>query len=178
MSSGKETLMTPRRFRLGLAALIVGVLGASLTAQEKDAGETPEALKLKTRSAAPAAADIDSAVTLPAMLSRNEKGAFSEAKGATIEGWVVQVEREEDGDYHLAVAASEKESDTKHWVIVEVTPAWQKKNAALSGESLRKLHGKKVRVTGWLYYEPDPNQPDPRGTRWELHPVTAIAAAS
>ena len=168
--------MTPRR--LGLAVLVSGFLGAALAAQERDAGETPEALKLKTRSAAPAGPDIDSAVTLQALLSRNEKGAFSEAKGATIEGWIVQVEREEDGDYHLALAPSEKESDSKHWVIVEVTPPWQKKNAALSGESLRKLHGKKVRVTGWLYYEPDPNSPDPRGTRWEIHPVTAIVPAS
>ena len=43
--------------------------------------------------------------------------------------------------------------------------------------ALRKLVGTKVRVTGWLYFGPDPNQPDPRGTRWEIHPVTAVSAA-
>lgn len=167
-------MRTPRLFACAVGLLALSL--ASALAQEGDAGETPEALKLKERSEAPKAADIDPAVTLQMMLSRHEKGAFSEAKGATVEGWVVQVEREEDGDYHVALARAEKEPDSRHWVIVEVTPAWQEKNAGLSGESLRKLHGRKVRVTGWLYYEPDPNQPDPRGTRWELHPVTNIAA--
>jgi hypothetical protein len=33
-------------------------------------------------------------------------------------------------------------------------------------------------VTGWLYYEPDEDQPDPRGMRWEVHPVTEIVSAS
>ena len=169
--------MTRQRLVSGWAALLI-LLAGSLAAQESDAGETPEALKLKGRAAAPAAADIDPAVNLQALLAKNDKGAFSEAKGATVEGWVVQVEREEDGDYHIALAPSAKDPDTRHWVIVEVTAAWQKKNAAFSSESLRKLQGQKVRVTGWLYYEPDANQPDPRGTRWELHPVTSIVPAS
>ena len=168
--------MKTQRFLVAAAGFLTFSLAAGLP-QESDAGEAPEALKLKGRSAAPAAADIDSAVTLKAMLSAREKSAFSEAKGATIEGWVVQVEREEDGDYHVALASSEKESDSKHWVIVEVTPAWQKKKPGLSGESLRKHHGQKVRVTGWLYYEPDSTSADPRGTRWELHPVTDISPA-
>ncbi len=141
-------------------------------------GKAAAEKKLRGRSVAPKPAEIDSAVTLGAMLSKNDKAAFADAKGATVEGYVVQVEREEeDGDYHVALAAAAGETDTKKWVIVEVTPAWQKKSAALSGESLRKLHGKKVRVTGWLYYEPDEDQPDPRGTRWEIHPVTEIQAA-
>ena len=44
-------------------------------------------------------------------------------------------------------------------------------------DELEKLRGKKVRATGWLYWEPDEDHPDPRGTRWELHPVTSIAPA-
>ncbi len=170
--------MTMRRLLSGCAALLLLSFAGSLAAQESDTGETPEARKLKGRASAPAAGDIDSAVTLQTMLSKNEKGAFSEAKAATVEGWVAQVEREEDGDYHIALAPSAKDPDTRHWVIVEVTPAWQKKNAALSAEALRKLHGKKVRATGWLYYEPDSDSPDPRGTRWELHPVTNIVSGS
>jgi hypothetical protein len=160
---------------LTAALLAAGVLGA----QERpgDKGETTAEKKLRGRSAAPKAAAIDSAATLDAMLSKKDKSALSEAKGATIEGYVVQVEREEDGDYHLTLAAAAGETDTKKWLIVEVTPAWQKKSAALSGDSLRKLHGKKVKVTGWLYYEPDEDQEDPRGTRWEIHPVTQIQAA-
>jgi hypothetical protein len=168
--------MKIQRYAAGAAGLLLLLAGA-LSGQE-DKGETPEALKLRGRTAAPAAADIDPAVTIPAMLSRGEKSAFSEAKGATIEGWVVQVEREDDGDYHVALAESPNESDTRKWVIVEVTPGWQKKNGALAGDGLRKLNGKKVRVTGWLYYEPDADQPDPRGTRWELHPVTDVAVVA
>ena len=102
---------------------------------------------------------------------------FSEGKGATVEGWVVQTEREEDGDFHLTLASVKGEADTRKWVIVEVAPAWQKKSAALSPSALRKLVGTKVRVTGWLYYEPDDEQEDPRGTRWEIHPVTSVVPA-
>jgi hypothetical protein len=160
---------------LTAALLAAGVLGAQERAGDK--GESAAEKKLRGRPAHPKPAEIDAAVTLDAMLSKNDKGAFSESKGATVEGYVVQVEREEDGDYHLALAASAKETDTKKWVIVEVTPPWQKKSAALSGNNLRKLHGKKVKVTGWLYYEPDDDQEDPRGTRWEIHPVTDIVSA-
>ena len=78
----------------------------------------------------------------------------------------------------MALTPEARETDTRRWVVVEVTPAWQKQKPSLSGEELRKLHGKKVRVTGWLYYEPDAKSPDPRGTLWELHPVTDIVPAS
>ncbi|HEY1251836.1 MAG TPA: hypothetical protein VGH97_11655 [Thermoanaerobaculia bacterium] len=161
---------------LTAALLAAGVLGA----QERpgDKGESPAEMKLRGRSAAPKTAEIDSAVTLDAMLAKKDKAAFSETKGATVEGYVVQVEREEDGDYHLTLASAAGETDTKKWVIVEVTPTWQKKETSFSGDSLRKLYGKKVRVTGWLYYEPDEEGPDPRGTRWEIHPVTDIKPAS
>lgn len=145
-------------------------------AQERpgDKGESVAEKKLRVRTEAPNAADIDAAVTLDAMLAKKDKAAFSEAKGASVEGYVIQAEREEDGDYHLALASSAGETDTRKWVIVEVTPAWQKKAAKLAPAALRKLAGKKVRVTGWLYYEPDDEQSDPRGTRWEIHPVTEV----
>ena len=156
-----------------ILALGVGVLRAA--EQEGDKGETPEAKKLKGRTNAPAAADIDATATLDALLAKQDKTAFSEKKGATVEGFVVQTEREEDGDYHLTLATAKGETDTRKWVIVEVTPAWQKKDASLAPAALRKLNGSRVKVTGWLYYEPDDQQPDPRGTRWEIHPVTAVS---
>ncbi len=142
-----------------------------------DKGESASEKKLRNRPAVPRPVDIDVAATLDAMLAKKDKSAFSEAKGATVEGHVVQTEREEDGDYHLALASSAGETDTRKWVIAEVTPAWQKKAANLAPAALRKLQGKKVRVTGWLYYEPDDDQSDPRGTRWEIHPVTEITVA-
>ena len=158
---------------LGLAVLAAGIARAS--EQEGDKGETAQAKKLRGRLTAPGPADVDAGVTLDAMLAKQEKSAFSEKKGGTIEGYVVQAEREDDGDFHLTLAAARGETDTRKWVIVEVTPAWQKKDASLAPAALRKLVGSRVRVTGWLYYEPDENQPDPRGSRWELHPVSAVA---
>ncbi|HTR04653.1 MAG TPA: hypothetical protein VMN82_15815 [Thermoanaerobaculia bacterium] len=167
---------------LGRILLAVGVglvlaVGARALEREGDQGESAQERKLKGRTTAPAAADVDGAVTLDALLAKKDKGAFSEAKGAAVVGWVVQVEREEDGDMHITLAPSKGETDTQKWVVVEVTPAWQKKSATLSPAALRKLVGTRVRVTGWIYYEPDEEQPDPRGTPWEIHPVTAIAPA-
>lgn len=171
-------MRNPRRFAVLASIILAFGIGGTLRAgeQEGDKGETPEAKKLRGRATAPTAADIDATATLDALLAKAAKTAFSEKKGATIEGYVVQAEREEDGDYHLALASAKGETDTRKWVIVEVTPAWQKKDASLTPASLRKLNGSRVRVTGWLYYEPDDEQVDPRGTRWELHPVTAVSA--
>jgi len=126
----------------------------------------------------PKAADIDSSVTLDAMLKKGEKDLTAQ-KAVKVEGYVVQEEKEaDDGDIHVVLAPSKGESDTRKWVITEVPASWQKKKSSLSLASIRKLHGTKVSVTGWLYWEPDPDQPDPRGTRWEIHPVTEIAPAS
>jgi hypothetical protein len=167
------------RFLVILALAASSAAAGVARAQERpgDLGESPAEKKLKGRATAPAAGEIDGAVTLAAMLAKNDRGAFSESKGATVEGWVVQVEREEDGDVHLVLTAARGETDTRKWVIVEITPAWQKKSAAMSPAALRALVGTKVRATGWLYWEPDEEQGDPRGTRWEIHPVTAIVSA-
>lgn len=140
-----------------------------------DAGETPEQKAMKGRTTAPAAADMDAKVTLDAMLANGKPDAFSSKHGATVEGHVMQVEREEDGDYHIVLAANAGETDTKKWVIVEVPKAWQEKSPdTMGGKVLRGLRGKHVRATGWVYWEPETEGPDPRGTRWELHPVTKI----
>lgn len=166
------------RRSLTITLLAALACSAPLLAQQErdrpgDQGETAEAKKLTGRSTPPAAGQIDSSVSLDAMLKKG-RTELSQDKGATIQGYVVQVEKEEDGDVHLVLAAAKGETDTKKWVIVEVTPDGQK-NKGMDFDGLEKLHGKKVRATGWLYWEPDEEQPDPRGTRWELHPVTAIA---
>lgn len=141
---------------------------------EKDAGESKEYKVMKERMTAPTAADIDKSINLDTLVAKNGEKDWSTSKAAAVEGYVMQVEKEEDGDYHLVLTSKAGETDTHKWVIVEVTAAWQKKNPSLSGEKLRDLYGQKVRATGWLFYEPDPSQPDPRGTRWEIHPVTTI----
>lgn len=162
-----------------LTIVVAGFLALPVLAQEKpgDRGETAEARRLKGRSGAPTGTEIDSAVTLDAMLKKGEKD-LDPNKAAAIEGYLVTEETEDDQDLHLVLASAKGETDTRKWVIAEVTPAWQKKTSSLALAAIRKLHGRKVRVTGWLYWEPDPDQPDPRGTRWELHPVTEIVTAT
>jgi hypothetical protein len=130
----------------------------------------------KARSAEPKESDVDKTVSLEGLLSKKGPSDWSAAKAAVIEGRVVQVEREsDDGDYHLTLSPAGGGTDTTKWVITEVTPVWARKKPALSQASLEKLRGKTVRVTGWLFYEPEDPHRDPRGTRWEIHPVTDVA---
>ena len=156
------------------AALALAFAGGCLAAEEHDKGESKEELALKHRKAAPKDAEIDASVTLGAMLEKKDKGAFSIDKGARVSGTLVQVETEEDGDIHMTLAPQGKETDTSHWVIVEVPQVWQKQDKSLQIAALKQHRGKQVTVTGWLYYEPDDDHGDPRGTMWELHPVTSI----
>ena len=161
--------------KLALCAVILLSVAIPAAAAEVDKGEAPAVLKLKMRAVAPKEAEIDNAVTLAGLLEKSAESDWSSSKGAVLEGTVVQVEREHDGDVHMVLAATGGETDTKKWVVVEFTPAWQKKNPAFAPTKLHGLVGKKVKATGWLFYEPDTDSPDPRGTRWELHPVTALA---
>jgi hypothetical protein len=146
----------------------------SLPAAENDAGDAPKYQAQKARAKAPKEADIDKKVTLEALIQKSGETDWSADKAAQIEGYVLQVEQEEDGDCHLALASAANETDTRKWLIVEVTPGWRSKHKALSMGHLRGLVGKHVGVTGWLFFEPDAETKDPRGTRWELHPVTEI----
>ena len=171
--------MTNRLRKAAIAVLaLASVFNLAVAARADDEkGESAAAKKLKGRSIAPAASDIDPAATLEALIAKNDAAAFSQTRGATIKGWVVQAELEQDGDVHMTLAAAKGETDTRKWMIVEVTPAWQKTSASLSAAALRKLVGTQVQVTGWLFWEPDDDQQDPRGTKWEIHPVTAVEPA-
>ena len=159
-----------------LAILLSGIAYATQRQSADDKGESPKSRALKNRRSAPGQNDIDKSVTLKGLLDKKNETDLSASKGAVIEGYVIQVEKEDDGDYHIVLADDRQETDTNKWVVVEVTPAWRTRKASLSPTRLKQLHGKKVRVTGWLFYEPEADQVDPRGTRWELHPVTDMAA--
>jgi hypothetical protein len=165
-----------RRYVMVALIMAVALPGLAYARQRSgdEKGESPKSRALKNRTTTPRQSDVDKDVTLEALLSRRSEADWHNSKAAAVEGYVIQVEKEEDGDFHLALAADQQEHDTNKWVIVEVTPAWRKRNAALSDARLRQLHQKKVRVTGWLFFEPETEQADPRGTRWELHPVTNI----
>ena len=158
-----------------LAILLSGVAYASQSGSGGDKGESRKDRALKNRRVAPGQNNIDKAATLKSLLDKKNETDWSTSRGAVIEGYVVQIEKEEDGDYHISLAEDKGENDTNKWIIVEVPPNWRTRNASLSSTRIKQLHRKRVRVTGWLYYEPDADQGDPRGTRWELHPVTNIS---
>src|SRR5262247_3571399 len=100
--------------RVGFVSAILFLAAGLVIAQyAEDKGETPEAKKLRGRMNAPTAADVDASATLDALLAKKDKSAFSESKAATVEGVVVQVEKEEDGDFHVVLAPSGGETDTR-----------------------------------------------------------------
>jgi hypothetical protein len=166
-----KTFLFPRP--MILASLAILLLAGLPLMGEEDKGESKAEMALKNRATAPKAADMDAKATIPALLEKQGPADWSNTKGAQLEGYVIQVETEEDGDVHMVLAAAAGEPNTQKWVITEVPAAWQKK-AGLSAKSLKGLLGKHVRVAGWLYREPDTHEVDPRGTSWELHPVTAV----
>jgi hypothetical protein len=155
--------------------------------------------RLKNRSAAPKPSEVDRTVTLAAMLKPGDDAdRFSTGRAATIEGWVVKVKsggdetvncrapEERDRDTHIELAADSGDADATHHVIVEVTPRSRAPNGdRWSTDSLRHaLTNRRVRVTGWLFYDAEhvnaalntrpAGKHDWRATAWEIHPVTSL----
>jgi hypothetical protein len=150
---------------MGCAVLLIGMVATVSFSQNS--------LALKNRTTPPKSADIDQSATIAGLLSKSGPNDWSDKKAAVLDGYVLQVEKDPDGDVVMFLAANAGETSTTKWVIVEVPPAWQKQ-ATLSEKSLRGLVQKHVKVTGWLFYDATDNA-DPRGTRWEIHPVTSVA---
>lgn len=158
-----------KKCRMALVAIVFLVAGAALAA------DSAAVAALKGRTTVPAAAAMDRTVTLEGLLAKSAPTAWSTDKAATIEGYVIQVVKSDDGDYRLSLAAKAGEVDSKKWVIVEATPDWMKKEPSLAEAKLaaRTLIGKKVQATGWLFHD-DTKVSFPRGTNWELHPLTSL----
>lgn len=86
-------------------------------------------------------------------------------------------------DYHIWIgargASTQKARNAlrKESVVVELTPNIQDEHPDWAGR-LQELRNREVCITGWLMF--DPEHPDQvgktRGTRWEVHPITAIGA--
>jgi hypothetical protein len=157
-------------------------------------------MALKNRTAIPAAADYDPAVTLTAMLQPgDDRVRFSPSRAATIEGILVEVfdARPEAAncyaftrrDTHLEIALV-RDAPKRQRVTVEVTPPmreWARRQGLdWSSETLaRDYVGRRVRVSGWLLFDQEhdeeaentrPGDEDNwRATAWEIHPVTGIA---
>lgn len=157
-----------------ISVLLLATSGVVSAQSNADKSGSKADVALKNRRATPKVGDIDTTVTLDGLLSKNAADGWSTARAAVVDGYVIMLEREADGDHHLMLATNADETDTTKWVVVEVTPAWGKQLASLSRGQLNNLRGEHIRVTGWLYYEPQSPSRDPRGTRWEIHPVTSI----
>jgi hypothetical protein len=165
-----KTILSPRHVAL---AILSAILLAGLPLMAEDKGESKAEMALKNRATPPKEAQIDPKATIQALLAKQGPTDWSNTKGAKLEGYVIQVETEEDGDIHLVLASERGEPNSQKWVVTEMTPVWQKKSKHAKA-TLKSLIGKHVRVAGWLYREPDAEEQDPRGTPWEIHPVTAI----
>ena len=167
--------------------------GAALTA------EVRAFARLKNRTALPRPEDFDNSVTLDALLRPgDDRGRWSEARAAVVEGYVVGVEP--GGveaancysltwrDTHLYLAAA-PDAPRRRALVAEVTPRvreWAARQGRdWSEASLRRsLVGRRCRVEGWLLYdtehdgEAENTAPGRalnwRATSWEIHPVTRI----
>jgi hypothetical protein len=158
--------------------------------------------RLKNRVTVPVAGDIDSAVTLSALLAPgDDRDRWNEGRAAIVVGYVRDVEvggvetvnclarRPDRRDTHIELVA-DREDGGHLPLIVEVTPAWRRLAASRgsdwSTDSLRSLlQGRRVRVTGWLLFDTEHRREAEntapgrvgnwRATAWELHPVTDVA---
>jgi hypothetical protein len=157
----------------------------------------------KNRFTSPASSDIDSAVTLPAMLAPgDDTDRFESSRAAEITGFVVKVTgtgaetcncksattRFTDTHIDVVVDPGDASDDTKH-VVVEVNPRLRAKMKSQGiNWSSTQLHNtllnRWVKFRGWLFFdqihadEAENTTPGReknwRATAWELHPVTSI----
>lgn len=165
--------------------------GAALSA------EVRAFVRLKNRTGPPRPEDFDPRVTLDALLRPgDDRGRWSEARAASIEGYVVGVAAggiEAANCYSLTrrdthvYLARRPDAPTREAVVAEVTPRLREWAAGRgedwSEESLRRgLMGRRCRVEGWLLYDTEHDgeaentapgrAPNWRATAWEIHPAT------
>jgi hypothetical protein len=154
---------------------------------------------LKNRTALPAQSDIDTHVTLGALLAPgDDRARWSSGRAAVIEGYVVRIvdAGPESAncfsfrrvDAHVEIAAR-PDAAPRERVIAEITPpmrAWARRQgldwstAALQ----RDLTGRRVRLMGWLLFDAEHDEEAEntrpgrsanwRATAWEIHPITGI----
>ena len=121
----------------------------------------------------------------------SDEKRFSSADLVTVEGYVTgvkpggpescncQSKKPEDHDMHMYIGKS-PDAEKKDCFVVETTPAYKR----LHSTNYSDLVGKKVRVTGYLFYDAEhwSNALNTclkcknvwRKTAWEIHPVVKI----
>jgi len=165
-----------------------------------------ESNREKNRTTHPRAADIDSSATLHAIMRPGyDADRWSEARGVSIVGYVVEVKRGSREtanceatdpafmDTHIALVVDSTDASEAARMIVEVTPRWRAfmadRGEDWSTDTLHQtLLGHWVRVTGWLFWDYEHANASAhtarqrshawRATAWEIHPVTAIRICS
>jgi hypothetical protein len=149
----------------------------------------------KNRDDAPKRSELDGSITLEKILDPRNDAKFENSQGATITGFVPYVvpgeaqescncSRKDIRDIHIYVVSDEKYKDDKrHWMIVEISPRWQKKLGKDLKTVRAEIQGEWVTFTGWMFYDAQHTgnavNTNPRGkalwraTAWEIHPVTS-----
>ncbi|MDE1878025.1 MAG: hypothetical protein KGI07_05775 [Thaumarchaeota archaeon] len=154
---------------------------------------------LKNRSQAPTPAQVDKGITLAKLVapSQNDSNKWSETKGATISGYLV--------DAHYGKKEScNCDSNNPNMMDIHVElvtdPAYAKDKSKRfvaeltrnfpnlrkwTPDTLKPYFGKSITVTGWMFFDPDhkndaentsPGGPHNwRATSWEIHPITSIS---
>jgi hypothetical protein len=158
--------------------------------------------RLKNRYTAPAPAEVDTQVTLAALVRPgDDRARWSDDRGAVVVGYAHDVKPGgiettncraralPDRDTHIELVLDPMGASGPQRVIVEVTPRWRALMAAKgvdwSTPALRRAYlGRWVRVTGWLLFDAEHanaaentapgHARDWRATAWEVHPITAI----
>src|SRR5215469_12128249 len=158
--------------------------------------------RLKNRYTQPSPEQIDSRITLAAILAPgNDISRWKVKEGAEIVGYVSDVKRggiestncrardDADRDTHIELVLDPMNSDSSARMIVEVTPRWRyimrERGADWSTRGLRdQFLGRWVRVRGWMLFDSEHRAESEntvpgraanwRATAWEIHPVTSM----
>ena len=158
--------------------------------------------RLKNRYTQPSPEQIDSRITLAAILAPgNDMSRWKVNEGAEIVGYVSEVKRggiestncrardDADRDTHIELVLDPMHSESSARMIVEVTPRWRyimrERGADWSTRALRdQFLGRWVRVRGWMLFDTEHRAESEntvpgraanwRATAWEIHPVTSM----
>jgi hypothetical protein len=159
--------------------------------------------RLKNRYTAPSLADMDSAITLEAILAPgNDISRWKVKEGAEIIGYVSDVKRggiestnchardDADRDTHIELVLDPMQpSGSSLPMIVEVTPRWRylmsQHGIDWTTRALQdRFLGRRVKVRGWMLFDTEHQRDSEntapgragnwRATAWEIHPVTSI----
>ncbi len=122
--------------------------------------------RLKNRSASPAQNDINSEITLEAILEPGDDlSRWSTSDAAQVEGFIASVipggrqescncGRRDLRDIHINIVLDESDVDEPtRYVIAEITPRMQHLHPEWTFEFVKRLEGKRVRFTGWMLFD-------------------------